>query len=224
MVLCSKTQRRLSLMKPSSRHVELPVASLHCQLPSAQQVAPSKQIGLPNCPGSSNGSQQAGWQTSPSSAQVDCPAPLLHCQVPSEQQLEPSMHPVGWSAGSQQASQAIPSTLQVELAPASLHCHSPLAQQVAPSKQVGLPKTPGSSLGSQQDLLTATRGDVARNAIAMYKALGGGWELRAGKSFVPDEMSEQMRQRTDWGGLLDPAATEVPPPAEAAEQLRSPDW
>ena len=67
-------------------------------------------------------------------------------------------------------------------------------------------------------------GDVARNLIAMYKALGGGWELRTGKAFVPAETTDQMRQRTDWGELLEPGATEVPPPADAADTLRSPDW
>ncbi|MCZ6492666.1 MAG: TolC family protein, partial [Planctomycetota bacterium] len=76
----------------------------------------------------------------------------------------------------------------------------------------------------QQDLLTATRGNVARNLIAMYKALGGGWELRKGKAFVPSATTEQMRKRTDWGELLERDATDVPPPAEAADKLRSPDW
>jgi NodT family efflux transporter outer membrane factor (OMF) lipoprotein len=76
----------------------------------------------------------------------------------------------------------------------------------------------------QQDLLTATQGNVARNLISMYKALGGGWELRRGKSFVPAETTEQMRGRTDWGELLEPGATDVPPPAEAPDKLRSPDW
>ncbi len=81
-----------------------------------------------------------------------------------------------------------------------------------------------SFLVRQQDLLTSTRGNVARNLIAMYKALGGGWELRKGKDFVPAEVSEQMGKRTDWGELLERDATDVPPPAEAADTLRSPDW
>ena len=81
-----------------------------------------------------------------------------------------------------------------------------------------------SSLVLQQDLLTSTKGNVARNLIAMYKALGGGWELRKGKDFVPAEVSEEMRKRTDWGELLERDATDVPPPTEAADTLRSPDW
>lgn len=34
------------------------------------------------------------------------------------------------------------------------------------------------ALVSQQDTNTAARGDIARNLIAMYKALGGGWQIR----------------------------------------------
>ncbi len=55
-----------------------------------------------------------------------------------------------------------------------------------------------------QDLLTSTQGDVALYLIATYKALGGGWEIRAGKDFVPEEIKREMRTRTDWGHLLAP--------------------
>ena len=54
----------------------------------------------------------------------------------------------------------------------------------------------------QQDNWTNSKGDIALNLIAMYKAMGGGWELRAGQPFVSDENREQMEQRTDWGDLL----------------------
>jgi len=52
--------------------------------------------------------------------------------------------------------------------------------------------------------LSDTSGNVAINLVATYKALGGGWEIRAGKDFVPEETMEQMRTRTNWGGLLAP--------------------
>ena len=59
-------------------------------------------------------------------------------------------------------------------------------------------------LVTQQDLWTTTRGDIALNLIAVYKALGGGWEIRAGKDFISEENRELMEQRTNWGGLLTP--------------------
>jgi NodT family efflux transporter outer membrane factor (OMF) lipoprotein len=55
----------------------------------------------------------------------------------------------------------------------------------------------------QQDRWTNTRGDIALNLIAMYKALGGGWESRSGDAFVSEDNREAMEQRTDWGDLLE---------------------
>ncbi len=59
-------------------------------------------------------------------------------------------------------------------------------------------------LTQQQDNLASTTGSVAVNLVAMYKALGGGWELRQGKDFVSGKTHEEMRKRTDWGNLLPP--------------------
>lgn len=54
-----------------------------------------------------------------------------------------------------------------------------------------------------QDAYTTVRGQVVGALISVYKALGGGWEIRAGRSFVPEERQQQMKERTDWGDLLD---------------------
>jgi NodT family efflux transporter outer membrane factor (OMF) lipoprotein len=60
-------------------------------------------------------------------------------------------------------------------------------------------------LVAQQDQWTSVRGDVALNLIAMYKALGGGWEVREGREFVSEENRNEMAERTNWGDLLKPA-------------------
>ena len=78
-------------------------------------------------------------------------------------------------------------------------------------------------LAQEQDFLTSTTGSVALNLVAMYKALGGGWEIRVGKDFVPDETKAEMRDRTGWGKLLEPEKLE-PPPDEDREKWRWPDW
>ena len=54
----------------------------------------------------------------------------------------------------------------------------------------------------QQDALTSARGQVVSNLVATYKALGGGWQLRADDNYVRPETVETMQQRTDWGELL----------------------
>jgi outer membrane protein TolC len=57
-------------------------------------------------------------------------------------------------------------------------------------------------LSLQQDRHTETKGVVVLNAILVYKALGGGWQFCESGDYVPDSVKEQMRQRTDWGNLL----------------------
>ncbi len=59
-------------------------------------------------------------------------------------------------------------------------------------------------LVAQQDQWTETRGAVTRNLVAVYKALGGGWQQQAGHPVVPERTRKQMQERTDWGDLLAP--------------------
>ena len=79
-------------------------------------------------------------------------------------------------------------------------------------------------LVQEQDRWTATRGEVALNLVSTYKALGGGWQIRQDNDFVPVETQQVMRERTDWGDLLQPAALDVPPPAEAGKSFPIPDF
>jgi outer membrane protein TolC len=59
------------------------------------------------------------------------------------------------------------------------------------------------SLVQQQDRLTSAQGDAARNAVALYKAMGGGWEIRLGKELIPPGIKSDMIKRADWGKMLD---------------------
>jgi hypothetical protein len=71
-------------------------------------------------------------------------------------------------------------------------------------------------LGAQQfqllneDQLTAARGEVARNLIATCKALGGAWQIREGRESIRESTLYEMRQRTNWGDLLEDQAIEPP--------------
>jgi NodT family efflux transporter outer membrane factor (OMF) lipoprotein len=58
------------------------------------------------------------------------------------------------------------------------------------------------ALFSQQQRLVTNRGEIVRNLIALYKALGGGWENRDGLPYINPETLELMRGRTDWGELI----------------------
>jgi NodT family efflux transporter outer membrane factor (OMF) lipoprotein len=66
------------------------------------------------------------------------------------------------------------------------------------------------ALLSEQDNLASTLGDISNNLVGVYRALGGGWQIREGKDVVPDSIKEQMAKRTDWGGLLKPSAQPSP--------------
>ena len=43
---------------------------------------------------------------------------------------------------------------------------------------------------------------MATNVIALYKALGGGWEVRQGQPVVPEPTQREMKERTNWGDML----------------------
>ncbi len=58
------------------------------------------------------------------------------------------------------------------------------------------------SLLQEQTNLTQTTASVATNLIALYKALGGGWELRQGQPVVPEPTQREMKKRTNWGDVL----------------------
>ncbi len=55
----------------------------------------------------------------------------------------------------------------------------------------------------EDDSLATARGGVTLEVIALYKALGGGWELRSGDDVVPEETKDAMRARTWYGRMLD---------------------
>lgn len=76
---------------------------------------------------------------------------------------------------------------------------------------------------SAQDSLASAMGDISSNLVGLYRAIGGGWEIRQGHDFIPEDIKAAMGRRTNWGNLLKPAAHT---PAEGAERpaLRLPDW
>jgi NodT family efflux transporter outer membrane factor (OMF) lipoprotein len=58
------------------------------------------------------------------------------------------------------------------------------------------------SLLQEQNSLADSSSGVITNLIALYKALGGGWELRQGQPIVPAETQQEMEARTGWGDML----------------------
>lgn len=58
------------------------------------------------------------------------------------------------------------------------------------------------SLLEQQNNLAQASSAIATNLVALYKALGGGWEVRQGQPIVPEQVRSEMEQRTHWGDVV----------------------
>ncbi|MEZ5860492.1 MAG: efflux transporter outer membrane subunit [Geminicoccaceae bacterium] len=74
----------------------------------------------------------------------------------------------------------------------------------------------------QQDQLAVTAGAIPSNLVAAYRALGGGWQLRLGKPFLPPQTVAAMAERTDWGRLLDYEVMVPPIPVPRPNEFRLP--
>jgi len=80
------------------------------------------------------------------------------------------------------------------------------------------------ALLNEQDNLASTLGNVSSSLVGVYRALGGGWEIREGTDLVPSEIKEEMARRTNWGKLLAPASYNPLPSEEPKSLIRPPDW
>jgi outer membrane protein TolC len=80
------------------------------------------------------------------------------------------------------------------------------------------------ALLNEQDNLASTLGNVSSSLVGVYRALGGGWEIREGTDLVPSEIKEKMAKRTNWGKLLAPASYNPLPSEEPKSLIRLPDW
>jgi NodT family efflux transporter outer membrane factor (OMF) lipoprotein len=80
------------------------------------------------------------------------------------------------------------------------------------------------TLLSQQDNLASTLGNISTSLVGVYRALGGGWEIREGDDIVPPEIKAEMQQRTNWGSLLAPTTYNLPTSREPQSRPRLPDW
>jgi len=86
------------------------------------------------------------------------------------------------------------------------------------------------NLYTAQNNLAMAEGGVSTGLASVYRALGGGWQIRAENEFVPASTAEEMRGRTNWGELLPPPGTPQPPapglptPADVNPNPRAPQW
>lgn len=53
-----------------------------------------------------------------------------------------------------------------------------------------------------QTSLTNARGEIPKALVALYRSLGGGWQIRGCNDIVPLRIKNEMAARTNWGTLL----------------------
>jgi len=85
------------------------------------------------------------------------------------------------------------------------------------------------NLYQAQNNLVVAQGSVPLGLIAVYRALGGGWQIREGQDFIPAQTRQEMKERTNWGGLLtpnllQPKAPDLPSPKDQGPLVRPPEW
>lgn len=79
-------------------------------------------------------------------------------------------------------------------------------------------------LSVQMSLVTAL-GDVPKSLVALYRALGGGWQIRHCDDIVKQQIKQEMAKRSNWGNLL--LQQNHQPPLTRKQQLKElylPNW
>ena len=82
---------------------------------------------------------------------------------------------------------------------------------------------------AQSNLVTAV-GNISTGLVSLFRALGGGWEIRDGNGFVDPATAQEMRRRTNWGSVLPPPSQPQPPtpglpgPEDRGPPVRLPEW
>ena len=76
-----------------------------------------------------------------------------------------------------------------------------------------------------QTSLVKAQAEVPLALVALYRALGGGWQMRLGHDVVPRSVKAQMAKRTGWGTLLK-EQNHVPPHTKKQKfkELYLPNW
>ncbi len=76
-----------------------------------------------------------------------------------------------------------------------------------------------------QSSLVQAQGEVPQAVIALYRALGGGWQLRHGDDILPAKIKQDMAKRTNWGKLLQQKNHQPPTDqVQRSKQLYLPSW
>ena len=76
-----------------------------------------------------------------------------------------------------------------------------------------------------QSSLVNAKADLPKALVGLYRALGGGWQIRSDNDFIPGNIKQEMKERINWGNLLIQKNHDVPETKEAQfKTLYFPSW
>jgi outer membrane protein TolC len=77
------------------------------------------------------------------------------------------------------------------------------------------------AVAAQSERELISQGSHLSAVIALYKALGGGWDETPVRQLIPQTVRETLQRRTDWGELLDaPLPSASTPPSSDPESAQ----
>lgn len=76
-----------------------------------------------------------------------------------------------------------------------------------------------------QSSLVKAQAELPKSLVALYRALGGGWQVQSRYDAIPENIKREMAKRTNWGDLLIQKNHEVPKTKQAQfKTLYYPTW
>lgn len=76
-----------------------------------------------------------------------------------------------------------------------------------------------------QSSLTRAQGEIPLALIALYRSLGGGWQIRKNQDILSPAVKKEMATRTNWGTLLEQTNHQAPKTKQQQNQQRLlPNW
>ncbi|OGV34609.1 MAG: transporter [Legionellales bacterium RIFCSPHIGHO2_12_FULL_35_11] len=76
-----------------------------------------------------------------------------------------------------------------------------------------------------QRSLTSAKGDIPKAVVALYRSLGGGWQIRGCNDIVSNQVKLEMAKRINWGNLLKQENHQPPrTQKKQIEELYLPNW
>lgn len=79
---------------------------------------------------------------------------------------------------------------------------------------------------SVQNSLVGTQGDVMLGLVAVYRSLGGGWQMRQGGDVISPEVKKEMQKKVPWGRMMEPDRhlPQVAPEDQPVETPKGRPW